>query len=147
MQQLMEQGLTRDVISTRLKRDSIPAICDDFSMRQVWLVLSSPNFQAAEQVVWKLFATPPVGPSGARRFSNSVIADEAGSFARQAAESFLAGKLLELRAHWEVNAPQRNSPECDEVEWRNSLDVRSEEVQLFENEACGRSCRNACHRK
>ena len=134
LQQLMQGGVTCDVISTRLRLESIPAVCTDFTLRHTWLVIGSRNQQRAEQAIQSLFEAPSGSMAGVTRFTRPTNEQQARDFAQQAAMRFVGGKVQELQHHWDTRAPQYGMPESDETRWANNLKVHSDGVQLVGND-------------
>lgn len=130
MQSLMQNGTTHDVISSRLRNERIPSICDDFERKWIWRVQGSPNAERADLAVWHLFNPPPHFLSGASEFA---APDSLRNLAKAAAQWYVSGDLAKLRPLWDANAPQRQAVECDEVHWRRGLDVWSDGIRLFGN--------------
>ncbi|APZ93035.1 thiol:disulfide interchange protein precursor [Fuerstiella marisgermanici] len=134
IRQLMRQGVTRDAISTRLRFESIPAVCDDFAMQNVWLLPDSANHHRAAEAMNALFDPPASSSSGTRRFTTRRSEVEAQQFARQVAEWWSEGNLGLLRKHIDPESPQRGMTESDDVRWRQGLDVRTTGIEIAGND-------------
>lgn len=132
--QLMAQGVTRDAISTRLKFKSIPAVCEDFTMLNIWLLPGSVSHVRAEQAMNFLFEPPSDSKSGVRRFASQQSRVEAEQFAGHVAEWAFGGNLAELRKHWDPAAPQQGMTESDDIRWSQSLEVENRGVEIIGND-------------
>jgi len=105
---LMQDGVVRDVISTRLHYPDATSSCSDFKvLSRIWQVLEAPNSELAEQAIAALLAPRESASLGPVLKLSNVERVLVTTKAKTVAQAWLKYDFAELDKHWHERAPQR----------------------------------------